>query len=120
MPDYVRMKSVKNSSSDTTLALAALGGCILVLALLVYGILASGFVLSILWGWFIVSAFKVPALSVPVAIGATVVARMLTGFSVSPKKDKERTQEEKNSALVLSLLMPWLILGMGWIVHLFV
>ena len=50
-----------------------------VVALLAYPFLAlyHGFALSLMWGWFVVPAFSVPALSVIDAIGVSLIVSTL-------------------------------------------
>jgi len=44
----------------------------------VYGYVLHGWVLTKLWAWFIVPTFALPALSLPAAIGVSVVVGFLT------------------------------------------
>jgi hypothetical protein len=46
----------------------------------------SGYVFSVLWGWFIVSTFGLPAIGIAVALGIILVARYAT---MVPRKLKE-------------------------------
>jgi hypothetical protein len=75
-----------------------------------------GYVLTILWGWFIVPTFNAPALSVATAIGIALVVGM---FSTT----KESNKEEKDNALVNYLLngfvAPALALGIGYLITLY-
>ena len=43
-----------------------------------FGAIWSGYVLSVLWGWFVVPTFAAPSLNVPTAIGLALVAQYLT------------------------------------------
>lgn len=92
---------------------------------LIIGLLSSilnGWVLTILWGWFIVPLFSLPPLSLPIAIGIALIIKMLTASNINPRSDK--TNEEKFKAfgqLLLSLfLTPMIALLWGWIFHFFV
>lgn len=120
MADYARMKPVKKNDDLGILLLAGLGGCLLVLFILVYGIVTSGWVLTILWAWFVVPAFKLPALSLPVAIGISAMIRTLTYIDTSDLQKKEKTREDQIGSIVGNLLSPWWLLALGWIVHFFV
>ena len=43
----------------------------------VFSTMFTGFVLTILWGWFIVTTFGLPQLSIPAAIGLALISGML-------------------------------------------
>lgn len=77
----------------------------------------SGFVITILWRWFIVSFFHLSPLSIALAIGISLITRMLT-YQMPEKQDTGKGNT--GYALVFSLLYPLLLLGMGFVVHLFV
>ena len=70
-----------------------------------------GWVVSILWGWFIVP-FGLPSLSIPWAIGLASVAKITisSGKKTSPEGFEEWTAY---------LLSPLFVLGMCWIVKSF-
>ena len=70
-----------------------------------------GYVLSILWGWFIVTAFGLPPLTIPLAIGVSLIAGFLT-VRVS-KQDEKVELFERISAIVM---LPAVTLLVGWIV----
>lgn len=74
------------------------------------GVMWKGFVLTKLWGWFIVSRFGLPPLSVAQAIGLAVVVGMFTHI---------RTKENEDEPWVpyaVMFLGPLISLFMGWIV----
>ena len=90
-------------------SLAMLGGLVGVPALLALMHTWKGYVLSVLWGWFIVPVFGLPALSIPFAIGVCIVVGLLTF----------QHHEEKRSfgqLIPLSFLLPATALLCGWIV----
>ena len=73
-----------------------------------------GYVLSILWAWFLVPAFGLPVLSIPSAIGLSLVVSMLTNHRTG------REVEEKGriwTTLSLPFAGPALFLLCGWVVH---
>lgn len=78
----------------------------------------NGFVLSVLWGWFIVPVFQAPTLRIPYAIGLAIVVSMLTH-----QIDWKRAAEDDYPEVVKLLggsLVALFALGYGWIVRLFV
>ena len=73
-----------------------------------------GFVLSKLWGWFIVPLFGLPSLSISFAIGLCLVVGM---FQSHPSyKDHEI---ETSTALLQGFVSPFIVLFIGWIVTMF-
>lgn len=81
--------------------------------------LLRGYVLSVLWGWFVVEIFHAPTLSLPGALGISTLITLLT-YQYNNHKPPE---EEKNSTGV-SLLIPFIMNGLallsGWIYHQFI
>ncbi len=82
----------------------------------------NGLTLSVLWIWFIVPTFKVPVLSIPVAIGIALIVGLLTARVA--KKDnqdaKAKAKDGNHGELIgSSFATPLMILFVGWIVHLF-
>lgn len=92
------------------------------LVVIVLGSIFYGFALATLWGWFVVPALHAPALTVPQAIGLSLVVSMFTSRQVREKKDTDT--ESAGGALltssVVAVIVPLLWLTMGFLVHLFV
>ena len=74
-----------------------------------------GFVLKSLWSWFIVPQFHIAPLTVPVALGISVIVGLLT---TDTTKAKDNTQTS-GIMLAVSIMFTSLCWGMGWIYHLF-
>jgi hypothetical protein len=68
-----------------------------------------GFVVSIMWGWFVAPITGWPDLTLPAAIGIVLVADL---FSRSDSCD-ESTAERVFYGFLKSLML----LGIGWLVH---
>ncbi len=84
--------------------------------LAVFSVALDGWVLSILWGWFMVPIFHLPALGVCQAIGVTLVVRFLTkNIGVKNESGSKGATIEVSTAI----LAPFLFLFFGWIVQLF-
>lgn len=84
-------------------------------------VLWRGYVLSILWGWFIVSLFHVPALSIPYALGISLILNLLTHGPEGHKKDPTMSDTENMfAAFVYSFILSSAALGIGWIVKGFI
>lgn len=84
------------------------------IGLLVVSSILNGFVLVKLWEWFLVTPFGFPKLSVPVAIGISIIAKYLTIQQI-PKTDNKSTD-----TYCFAIVYPLLTLCIGWVVHLFV
>lgn len=74
----------------------------------------NGFALKVIWGWFMVPVFGLPALTIPAALGIGILVSYLTQNSVSPDQQTGR----RWTAMQL-LARPILALGLGALVHLF-
>ena len=82
---------------------------------LILSVTWSGYILSILWSWFMVPIFGLPVLSVPAAIGVTIVfGYFIRGVSMATAKKDEFTE-----TIVTAFLTPLVFLFMGWIVKSF-
>lgn len=80
-----------------------------------------GFILSILWSWFVVPVLHAPTLSVAPAIGLAMAVRMITNMpSAREKEEKKEAGEALRESAILSFLYPLLVLASGAVVHLFV
>jgi hypothetical protein len=97
------------------------GAILTFIVVAVLGNIWSGYVLSVLWSWFMVTAFGLPRLSIPAAIGIAIVIGLLTHQTHTDKYGEEKkSQVDKliEGAVHLSLI-PLLALLTGWIVRFF-
>lgn len=97
---------------NATLAILAIFG---IPVLLAASAVWRGFTLSILWGWFIVPLFGLPALSIPFAIGLSLVVGFLSQQAHQAHSDKDWGQ-----VCLIAALYPALALLIGWIVTKFI
>jgi hypothetical protein len=92
-------------------------GCLLAvfaLAMAAPAYIWRGYVLSLLWGWFMVPTFSLPRLSITAAIGIALTVGMLTSCS---DDNNDKTQAEIFTGLVAtSFILPLMVLGVGWVV----
>jgi hypothetical protein len=92
------------------------GGCMLVAlglgVAIVAGTMLSGWVLTMLWAWFVTPTFGLPLLSIPQAIGLCLVVNMLAGQS---RTGKDGDKDWAN-LLAVAFVGPLLVLAMGWII----
>lgn len=80
----------------------------------------NGWVLSILWGWFISPIFNVPNISVLAAIGLSLVAGMLTTSNSSDGEKRKDTTDLIATVLSRAVISPLLTLFIGYIVNVFI
>ena len=100
------------------LFLAIIGGTVGIVAVMVGSALWRGYVLSTLWGWFVVPLFGLPKLAIAPAIGLSLVVGFLTYQTPPDVEERKRDGVDKwVRIVVLAALLPALSLGMGWIVH---
>ncbi len=86
--------------------MAILGG----FAAVVISAILRGFALQVLWGWFVVEWFGLKALSIPEALGLSLVVGFLT---LQYQKDERSFGEKMIYAIVVSVI----VLAIGWLYH---
>jgi hypothetical protein len=98
-----------------------LGGIVVVVVAAVGAVLLNGWALSVLWGWFIVPLFSVPALPVLYAIGIGFIASLLRP---APSTSEEESKEDLGIRIVKVITqiiaLPLSAVFFGWIVHSFI
>ena len=82
------------------------------------GAIWRGYAFSILWGWFIVPIFGLPVLSIPLAIGLSMVVSFLT-YQFIHTVDDRSVKDKAIEGISLGILHPAFALFFGWIVTLF-
>jgi hypothetical protein len=101
-----------------------LGGAILFLAIPL-GLIVRGFILSIVWRWFL-TPLGMPEIPVSLAIGVALVVSFLTqkdsgDFSSKTNSDDDEDEFATNIAKVLVniFVIPFWLLLTAWVVHQF-
>lgn len=80
----------------------------------------SGYVLSILWGWFMVTTFALPPLTIPAAIGMSLIVGYLTHQIKDEDVDNDKDfKETMIRAIIIATIKPAFALLVGWIITLF-
>ncbi len=79
------------------------------------GVVLKGWALSTLWGWFIVPTFGIPSLSIPAAIGISLIAAYLAK-PVMPEDEKKSPGELALERISRQLFVPPIVVFLGWIV----
>lgn len=90
---------------------------ILIMLAIVPMSILNGWVLSTMWGWFVVPTFKVAALGIAPAIGlSALVGYVCKHTNEDIKNDNKKPVGER---AIIAMLTPFFLLGVGYIVHLF-
>jgi len=87
------------------------------------GIILNGWVLAKLWAWFLVPVFSLPGLSIPVAIGIALIISHLThqiNIGDFEAEQKKGMRYQVGKGIGLSIFKPLIVLGFGYMVHLFI
>lgn len=95
-----------------------LGKLFFTLITMVITTLIGGFVFQTLWGWFIVPTFSIQPMTIIQAIGTSFFIGYLN-INLGKKNDEKFTMEFVFKTLVSSILMSLFVLGIGWIITLF-
>ena len=98
--------------------MAFLGYTFTVLIYVVFGALWRGYVLFVIWAWFIVPTFGAPTLSIPAAIGVSLIVAYLARDG-RPAEKVKKFSEQLSNALVRAGLAPLIALGIGSVVRMF-
>ena len=93
-------------------------GCVVMIIASPFIISLRGWVISILWGWFLTPVFAVAVPSIPLCIGLAYVADAMHPNSKSA--DKGSTLDRVGALIGRGICFPMFSLLFGWIVHLFV
>ena len=96
--------------------MTAIGYIFGVPALLAASAIWRGYVLTVLWAWFVVPTFAAPALAIAPAIGLSLVLGYLTQHVQRSRKDQSFAEVMAEGALNAATV-PTLALFIGWIVQ---
>lgn len=83
----------------------------------------SGFAISLLWGWLIVSTFNVPAITMVQGIGLSLFSGYFLRHLATKefeKNDNESVAEKVVNVIGRSFFTITMFIGCGWIVSLFI
>lgn len=85
-----------------------------IVLLLLAGTVTRGYALAKLWLWFIEPTFNAPHISIPVALGISVIVGMLT-HEGAPKDESLSERDRLIQGCGAAILAPLFSLGIGWI-----
>ena len=93
---------------------AVFGGFAAIILTLVWGAFWAGLAASVLWGWFVVPIFGLPAIGVAQAYGLALVLRSFRGMIPEDSKTDKSAGEVIVRCFTLPPLMCGLLLVVGW------
>lgn len=100
--------------------LQVVGAAVALPAIMAIAFIWGGYVLSVLWGWFVVPAFGVPHIGVAAAIGIGLLVKAITYQPDASKSDRNEPHVDKMAkSFAVAFLVPLLNLGIGWVVKQF-
>lgn len=79
-----------------------------------------GYTISTLWSWYIVPTFKLPPVSIPIAIGMWLIVQLGTAKMYSKEEAEAEMWKPLLTRLGGSLLLPVLTLLAGYIILQFI
>jgi len=82
------------------------------LALLLYSAFASGLVFFKFYNWFVLPVFDLPIISYLSAVGLSVFLILF--------KNLQTDEDTSTEAYIKAIILPWMLLFMGWFVALFI
>jgi len=91
--------------------LEVIGTMILIPFALLYGVLAWGFVVQIMWNWY-VAPLGLPVISLLWAYGLAITATLVTKSHSVTKNENDKVDGGKTFGAILA---PWLVLLAGWL-----
>lgn len=100
-------------------ALAEVGAIFGVLGLLAISAMWKGYVLTVLWGWFVAPTFGLPVLALAPAIGMSLLVSFLTYQSDATKTREGSSAQRFAKSVAHELLVTALALGIGAVVRQF-
>lgn len=100
-------------------------GCIAIIAMIPLSLLMRAFVLTKLWGWFVIQ-FGLPQISLAHAYGLSIAVHMLVGMDNVAVIANVKTESESAKSIwqaigkmfAQSFITPLLVLFIAWLCHL--
>ena len=92
----------------------------ILLPIAAYGILSHGYVGMKLWQWFVVPTFDLKPIGFLQCAGVMLLIRLFTYENTQHNKLEGNTKTEKVSYFIGLLLIPWVTLAIGYIIHLLI
>ena len=97
--------------------MVALLGILGMVAIVVGSAMWHGYVFSVLWGWFAVPAFGLPALSLAMSIGVALLVNYATYHRVEVPENPNKSDSNKIAEPLAHIITyPLIVLIMGWVI----
>ena len=93
-----------------------IGATVLVVTGIVTTAIWRGYVLSIMWGWFITATFGIRTLSIPAAIGVSYIFSFMCPTTNCKEDDEDSLKIKVIKAFARAFFVPALFLLCGYIV----
>ena len=90
-----------------------------VIVMLAFSSIWKGYVLTLLWLWFVAPLFGLPFLTLGSAVGLSLVVTFLTYQHGLAKDEEGKLAVQMINGVTSSFLFPAIALGLGWLVHKF-
>lgn len=100
----------KPSGPEATLAI------LFMLAMIVPSVMWRGYVLSIMWGWFLVPTFDLPLLKIAPALGISAIFGFMSPSCKKEDDDSDSIGQIVLKSVVKAFAIPAWFLLFGWIV----
>lgn len=98
-----------------------LGTCVVALLTAPFTVALSGWTLTVMWGWFITPLYRLPAPTIPQAIGLAMTVKFLTHQSLVGDRPAKEYREEPDilELIIVPVVYCSLTLLFGWVVKQF-
>lgn len=110
-------ESLEKAAHTVGVALGSIAVLFVIVLIIALGAMINGLVIWTMWGWF-VTPLGLPALGFAQAIGLGFFVRYLTWQHAFTNKDDE-DKDAQARRLIVVFVYPFLVLGLGFIAHLF-
>lgn len=106
----------KNDTTVNEVAIGLVLAVLIVVIAIAWGGFWTGLTLSVLWGWFVVPLFALPALSIAHAYGIALVLRCAKGLMPSDSQKDRSFADSLGRMLIIPPCVAGLLMGVGWCV----
>lgn len=98
-------RSVQPDTKGIEAALGCFGALMLLLLIVALSAIVNGLALVQLWAWFVTPTFiGMPALTLPAAIGITLVVSHFKGYHKQTNDEKEEAKRNPGKVIISSIL----------------
>lgn len=109
----------QNKQKTNKILMKYIGYIVSFIFLMVCSTFVSGLVGSKLWNWFIADSFNLPKFGILYAAAVMLTVRFSTFIPKYNKEDEKNDMKKIVEAFIYQVTYSFLILGIGWVLHLF-